>query len=66
MRRYLGGEWPSAETTPTVGLAWSTQKEGRMDSRSDRLGPAYGDWYGNTRKPWEKNFLRSMEDSRPS
>eukprot|EP00969_Alexandrium_andersonii_P300248 13273510-Alexandrium_andersonii.AAC.1 len=28
--------------------------------------PAAGDWCGNERKPWEKNFLRSTEDSRPS
>eukprot|EP00969_Alexandrium_andersonii_P192184 8488658-Alexandrium_andersonii.AAC.1 len=65
MRRYLVDEGPSAEAMPVVGLTWSTQKEGRMDSRSDRLDPARGDWYGNKRKPWEKDLLRSMEDGSP-
>eukprot|EP00969_Alexandrium_andersonii_P175808 7773714-Alexandrium_andersonii.AAC.1 len=51
---------------PEVGLTWSAQKEGRMDSRSDRLDPAAADWYGNKRKPFEKNFLRPIEDSTPS
>eukprot|EP00969_Alexandrium_andersonii_P209962 9275276-Alexandrium_andersonii.AAC.1 len=51
---------------PAVGLTWSTQKEGRMGSRSDRLDPAAGDWYRNERKPWEKNLLRSREDGNPS